>query len=60
MLLKGLAEGYRWLLELYTADDSRGPEAPVPSGRFELTGRSMAVFREAPCRREAGGQATGP
>jgi glycogen operon protein len=38
--------GYR-LLEFYTADDSRGPEEPVPTGPFELLGRSVAVFRRA-------------
>jgi isoamylase len=40
------AEGRHWVLEFYTADDARGPE-PVPGGHFELTGRSLAVFREA-------------
>ena len=42
------AAGARWLIEFYTADDKRGPEEPVPSGPFELTGRSLAVFREVP------------
>ncbi|PTL81971.1 glycogen debranching protein GlgX [Vitiosangium sp. GDMCC 1.1324] len=40
------AEGSRWVIEFYTADDQRGPEEPVPAGAFELTGRSLAVFRE--------------
>ncbi len=43
------AEGHHWVLEFYTAEDGRGPE-PVPPGPFELTGRSLAVLREA--RRE--------
>ena len=41
-----VAEGRQWVLEFYTADDTLGPE-PVPGGNFELTGRSLAVFREA-------------
>jgi isoamylase len=40
------AEGSRWVIEFYTAGDQRGPEEPVPAGPFELTGRSLAVFRE--------------
>jgi glycogen operon protein len=39
-------QGCRWLIEFYTADDRRGPEEPVPAGHFELTGRSLAVFRQ--------------
>jgi isoamylase len=39
------AEGHQWLLELYTADDSRGPDEQVPASPFELMGRSLAVFR---------------
>ena len=35
-----------WVLEFYTADDARGPE-PARPGPFELTGRSLAVFRSA-------------
>ena len=42
------AQGSRWVIEFYTADEKRGPEEPVPSGPFELTGRSLAVFREVP------------
>ncbi len=40
------AEGSRWVIEFYTADDGRGPEEPVPAGPFELIGRSLAVFRQ--------------
>jgi glycogen operon protein len=40
--------GGHWLLEFYTADDTRGPAEPVPPGKFELTGRSLAVFRQVP------------
>ncbi|OJH34314.1 glycogen debranching protein GlgX [Cystobacter ferrugineus] len=39
-------EGKRWVIQLYTASDELGPDAPVPPGRFELIGRSMAVFRQ--------------
>jgi glycogen operon protein len=39
-------EGKRWVIQLYTASDELGPDAPVPPGRFELVGRSMAVFRQ--------------
>ncbi|MCY1074977.1 glycogen debranching protein GlgX [Archangium lansingense] len=42
------AQGSRWVIEFYTADDRRGPEEPVPAGPFELTGRSLAAFREVP------------
>ena len=45
------AEGQQWVLEFYTAEDAAAPE-PVPDGPFELTGRSLAVFREAAARRE--------
>ncbi|MFL5348592.1 MAG: glycogen debranching protein GlgX [Hyalangium sp.] len=38
--------GHPWVLEFYTAEDSRGPE-PVSASAFELTGRSLAVFRAA-------------
>ncbi|HYI00770.1 glycogen debranching protein GlgX [Hyalangium sp.] len=40
-------EGKRWELEFYTTDDSVSAE-PVRPGPFELVGRSLAVFREAP------------
>jgi glycogen operon protein len=40
-------QGRQWVLELYTADDARGPE-PMPPGPFELTGRSLAALREVP------------
>jgi len=40
------ASGQHWVLELYTADDARGAEAA--ERRFELVGRSLAVFRQAP------------
>ncbi|GMU05191.1 glycogen debranching protein GlgX [Corallococcus caeni] len=38
-------EGGAWRLELYTADDQRGDEEMKP-GRFEMVGRSLAVFRK--------------
>jgi glycogen operon protein len=38
------APGQRWELQLYTEDDSRSAE-PV-NGKFELTGRALAVFRQ--------------
>ncbi|HET9451890.1 MAG TPA: glycogen debranching protein GlgX [Aggregicoccus sp.] len=41
------AEGEHWVLELYTADDARGPSEPLPGPQLELTGRSMAVLRSA-------------
>jgi glycogen operon protein len=43
---------HQWVLEFYTADDSRGPE-PLQSNSFELTGRSLAVLREVPRGEEA-------
>ena len=39
-------EGRHWVLEFYTADDTGSSESVKP-GPFELTGRSLAVFREA-------------
>ncbi|RKH64803.1 glycogen debranching enzyme GlgX [Corallococcus interemptor] len=38
-------EGGAWRLELYTADDQRGDEEMKP-GKFEMAGRSLAVFRK--------------
>ncbi|RKG79252.1 glycogen debranching enzyme GlgX [Corallococcus exercitus] len=38
-------EGGAWRLELYTADDKRGDEEMKP-GKFEMAGRSLAVFRK--------------
>ncbi|MBZ4330881.1 glycogen debranching protein GlgX [Corallococcus sp. AS-1-12] len=38
-------EGGAWRLELYTADDKRGGEEMKP-GKFEMAGRSLAVFRK--------------
>jgi len=40
-------QGKQWMLEFYTADESVGPERVHP-GPFELMGRSLAVFLEAP------------
>ena len=39
------AEGERWVLEFYTADDARGPAEPLGSPQLQLLGRSMAVLR---------------
>jgi len=41
------AEGSQWVLELYTADDARGPAETLAEQKLELTGRSMAVLRGA-------------
>jgi len=41
-----VATGHRWELVLYTEDDARGGEKVTPQGKFELVGRSMAVFRQ--------------
>ncbi|WP_141324662.1 glycogen debranching protein GlgX [Myxococcus sp. AB025B] len=44
--LPALTDGQKWELELYTADDARGAEKLPARGRFQLEGRSMAVFRQ--------------
>ncbi|RKH09553.1 glycogen debranching enzyme GlgX [Corallococcus praedator] len=41
-----VGEGGKWMLELYTADDKRGDEEMKP-GRFDMAGRSLAVFRKS-------------
>ncbi|NMO14545.1 glycogen debranching protein GlgX [Pyxidicoccus fallax] len=44
--LPAAAPGQRWELGLYTADDNRAAEPAPANGKFELIGRSLAVFRQ--------------